>query len=413
MDGILLKKIDVDGATINYHFEARGKLKKLFNSDCLTIIYTTDVSTVPTSLLTVPFVSIMLPVIWLSNTVLWVKELDYTFYEALERIRSAYQRLYYSTPLQGNVVTAKLTENNIAASEKCCLLFGGGIDCHCTYQRIKEKKPTVINIQGWFTDFSKDSHGAQADIDYTRHFASANGIDCEIIKSNFAILINSESFSREFKQFKDSLWHGFQHSMAFISISIPVCFKCGINRIYIASSVPMGEYVMCASHVTTDSEFKFATNGTCIHDGSELTRQDKVHVIVSQQKETGGKYPLKVCSFNDHNCCSCDKCFRSILGIVAEGGDISDFGFNLNEKLKNHFEQLMIKNGHTFNIYGESNLHWRAIRKRMKENYDNILYKDFVDWFLTFDFVKARKNALRHYYIHNFFSILRRKVFGK
>ena len=66
----------------------------------------------------------------------------------------------------------------------------------------------------------------------------------------------------------------------------------------------MGEYVHCASYVSTDGEFKFAQYGGCVHDGSELTRQDKAHVIVEHVKKLNRDYPIRVCSFNDKNCCS-------------------------------------------------------------------------------------------------------------
>mgnify|MGYP001625747418 FL=1 len=198
--------------------------------------------------------------------------------------------------------------------------------------------------------------------------------------------------------------------MGFISIAIPMAFLLKIEKIYIASSVPMGEYVKCASYVTTDGEFRFATVGRCIHDGSELTRQDKVHVIVSYANQGENEYPIRVCSFNTHNCCACDKCFRSILGIIAEGGDIRKFGFYIDGSIKEHFELLMKESAQTFNIRGESQLHWPAIKKKMKENYNNISDKEFVDWFLDYDFENARKNALKNYYKKNFFEIISRKL---
>ena len=58
----------------------------------------------------------------------------------------------------------------------------------------------------------------------------------------------------------------------------------------------------------------------------------------------------------------------------------------------------------------ESISHWPHIIKRMKENYDLIKDKEFVDWFLSFDFAKAKRKGLWHYYRHNFFSILKRKL---
>ena len=36
--------------------------------------------------------------------------------------------------------------------------------------------------------------------------------------------------------------------------------------------------------------------------------------------------------------------------------------------------------------------------------------KEFVDWFLSFDFEKAKREGLRKYYKKNFFKIIKRKL---
>jgi hypothetical protein len=46
----------------------------------------------------------------------------------------------------------------------------------------------------------------------------------------------------------------------------------------------------------------------------------------------------------------------------------------------------------------------------MKENYSLIENKEFVDWFLSLDFSKMKKKALKKYYLQNFFSIIKRKL---
>ncbi len=409
-DGIILKSVSVDRNIVTYNFEVRGCIKNLFATDKYFIEYAEDMSEVPISILTIPFVSEMLPIIWLSDTVVWVEELDRTYYNCISQVKAAYQRLYEHVSLKGNVVAAKMPQNKVDGND-CVMLFGGGIDSHCTLQRIKQFHPTLITIQGWYHNLDEIIPASTSEIDYTKFVAKQQKVDSICIKSNFAVLVNKPEFDKRFhKILHDSLWSGFQHSMEFISIASAYCFKHNIPTIYIASSIPMGEYEMCGSHVTTDSEFRFATNGQCIHDGSELTRQDKVHVIIENCDKINGKYPLKVCSFNDKNCCDCDKCFRSILGIVAEGGNIENFGFHIEGSLKEHWEKIFKDHGQKFNIRGESSLHWPAIRRRMLENYDNILYKDFADWFMNFDFLSAQKKALKRYYRQNFREILSRKI---
>ena len=230
------------------------------------------------------------------------------------------------------------------------------------------------------------------------------------MKSNFAVVIGSQ-FDKQFsKVLGDTMWHGFLHSMAFIGIAIPIAYQAGIEEILIASSLTIGLNYHCASNLTTDSEFCFANSGYTTHDGFELNRQDKMSVIVKHQKEIGRPYFMRVCSFNDHNCCECEKCFRTILGIIAEGGDIHDFGFNIQGPLKDHWIDVLERKAVLMSFKSEKFIHWPHIKKRMLENYDIIADKDFVDWFLSFDFDKAKRDGLRRYYYQNFFKILKRKL---
>ena len=412
MDGIILNQIVVNGGKVEYRFTARGVIADYLKTDTMFLHYDTDVSDVPESILTIPFVSSLLPLMWLTDTVMWVKELDLTYYESVSRIREEYRNIYNSCPLKGNLVPAKTPENELPRTGKSLLLFSGGIDANTTYARIHEKEPLLVNIQGWYETPESENVPADADFRDIADFAKARGLGTAFVKSNFAVLVNNDKFNKEIKpKLGDSWWHGFQHSMSFISIAAPIAYKKGIETIYIASSVPMREYVKCASYVTTDGAFRFAGTGKCIHDGSELTRQDKVHTLVGFAEGLGGDYPIRVCSFNDRNCCSCDKCFRSILGLVAEGADIRKYGFYIDGSLKDHFNSIMEERAQTFNIRGESSLHWPAIRRRMQENYDKIPDKEFVDWFMTYDFQKARKRALKNYYRKNFFKIVKRKLF--
>lgn len=415
MDGVLLKDTKVNKNYVEYVFEARGVLKDYFTTDTMFIEYNTDVSDIPVSILNIPFVASVLPLMWVTDTVLWVKEIDRTFYDSTYRIKEAYQNLYNYYPLKGNFVPAKMVENEYQSERECLLLFSGGMDAHTTYIRHIDTNPILCNIQGWYKSLDDEDKAADADFKDISEFAKTEGRQFEFVKSNFAVIVNASHFDRNItKKLGDTWWHGFQHSMSFISISIPIAYKNGVKNVYIASSVPMGEYVHCASYVTTDSEFKFAKNGGCIHDGSELTRQDKAHIIVEHIKKLERNYPIRVCSFNEVNCCRCDKCFRSILGLTAEGGDVRKCGFDIRDTLKEHFEKEFNENMILHKVEGEGALHWPAIRRRMKENYStfNDEQKEFVDWFLSYDFMGKRKKALFEYRTKNFFKIIIRRIKG-
>ena len=57
--------------------------------------------------------------------------------------------------------------------------------------------------------------------------------------------------------------------------------------------------------------------------------------------------------------------------------------------------------------------YYHLTKQRMRQNYENIQDKEFVDWFLVFNFDKAKRKGLIKYYRKNFLSILKRKIHTK
>lgn len=411
---IILKKVDCKRNLVFYHFIVSKELDRFFTTDTLIVEYDRDVEDIPESILAIPFVSSMLAFSWVLDCNLWVKEIDNTFYESVPRIREAYREIYDHFTLKGRFVPAVLKRNELPAesmsSAQALLLFSGGADCQASFIRNRSKSPLLCNIQGWYKSLDDTDLAADADKRDISRFANENNVPTCFVRSNFARLISEEFDKRFSKVLGDTMWHGFLHSMAFIGIAIPIAYQSGINEIIIASSLTIGLNFYCASNLTTDSQFCFAGSGFTTHDGFELNRQDKMGVIVNYQRSTGKPYFMRVCSFNDHNCCECEKCFRTILGIVAEGGNIKDFGFNIDGSLKDHWMDVLNRRAGLMSFKSEKFIHWPHIKKRMLENYDIIEDKEFVDWFLSFDFDKAKREGLRRYYIENFFTIIKRKL---
>ncbi len=412
MDDIILKKTVVEGGRVSFHFETRGRLKAYFTTDTLFVKYHHSVENVPVSLLNSIFVSSILPLMWLTDTIMWVDEIDRTFYDCILRLKAAYQDLYPHYPLKGRFVAANPRSNHYEVQRECLLLFGGGIDAHVSYLRHRAEKPVLCNIQGWYGDRPDEkSAAAAADKRDISEFAAKEGVAFAFVESNFAMLVNNDLFRKKIqKKLGDSWWHGFLHSMSFISIAMPLAYLYGAKNIYIASSFTIGHPSQCASYATTDIEFKFAGVGGCVHDAFDLSRQDKVRYLVDYQKRSGKPYPVRVCSFHDRNCCECEKCFRTVLEIVAENGDVRQFGFPINRPLKSYWESVFVRRLWNFGVAGEKRKHWPDSIARMKENYDTLEEKEFIDWFLQYDFVGERKKAVWKYRCKNFFQILKRKI---
>ena len=410
-NNLILDEIVVRKNLVIYKFSCSAGISEYFTTNEMFVEYDRDVSDIPASILAIPFVGSFIALTWLTDTVFWVTELDETFYQSLKELKVAYQELYSHYKMGGRFVSAKIVKNRYEAIQnKDILLFSGGVDAMTSYLRNLDKDLLLCNVQGWFKDENGTDVVADKEFKLVREFGCEHDRSVVFIKSNFATIINEHAFHKGIGCIiGDSWWHGFSHSMSFISISIPMAYRNNCMEILIASSFTIGDSRVCASYATTDIEFKFCSYGKTVHDGFELSRQDKLKAVVDYQRSMNKPFPLKVCSFNEDNCCHCEKCFRTIAGIIAEGGDPKNFGFNIKGKIRDYFIDYFTHNMQFFGIKNESISHWPHIKKRIISNMDNVIYKDFAEWFLSYDFVTARKVALRKYYCRNFFSILKRK----
>ena len=411
MESIVLDKIDIRENVVEYHYSVSKGLKRFFTTSKMFLEYDELMYDVPLSVLSIPFVSCMAGLMWLTDCTVFVDEIDKTFYESLFRVKRAYQELHYDFLLKGLLVPSVIKTNDFKKSTDSLLLFGGGVDCHCSFLRNRDRISHVCNINGWHTDLEQVDKADVSDRKRTSDYAQKMGVLDLHVRSNFASQFAFEIIDKAYcGKVHTDYWYGFLHSMAFISIAMPLCFKKDISNIIIASSFTKNRAdVSCASFITTDSQFEFASRGIVLHDGFELNRQDKVRVLVNYQQTTGLPYPLQVCSFNDHNCCECEKCFRTVIAIIAENGDPQQFGFEFNGSVKQHWEKVVNRDVALWGVAKEGYYYHYYTRQRMLENYDNIQDKEFADWFLNYDFDKAKKKGLFNYYRKNFFSILKRK----
>ncbi|MBI6011088.1 hypothetical protein [Clostridium perfringens] len=414
---IKLDKIKKTKNRVDYFFSVSDSLKKFINNNNMFIEYDYYIEDIPNSILVIPFIANILPLIWVVKGILWVEEVDENYYRSLFRIRSAYQDMYQNCDLKGNIITARIVKNEYNIVRESALLFSGGLDAMTTSIRISDKNPLLINIYGWHKDNIIYNEVFESDFKNISEFAIRNNFERTFIQSNFATIVNSEYFNKIYtKKLNDSWWHGLQHGISFIGHAIPIAYKFKIKDIYIASSFSIGgKRYSCSSDPAVDIETKYAS-GSVVHDGFELKRQDKVALVVKKQKEINSIYPLRVCSFNDKNCCKCEKCFRTILGLIAEGIDkegLKLFGFYIEKDLKVHFEEIMKNSIQFWGVERELLVHWPNIKKRIFENEDNISEKEFIDWFLNYDFLRERKKAIFKYRVLNWRKILKRKVLSK
>ncbi|WP_240418169.1 peptidase [Paenibacillus periandrae] len=413
MNSITLNKVFVKDNRVDYFFSITGNLQKYFKGkNHMFLEYNFDITDIPKSILTIPFVANVIPLIWISDATICMNEIDESFYESLNPIRDAYQNMFPNVKFKGTMVVDKITKNSYKYEREAAALFSGGLDALTTFIRNKNKKPLLITEYGWHENDIQDSEVWEADKENAIQFAKEHGLENILIQSNYGSFMNAVNIDNDFsRKLGDSWWHGLHHGLAIISAAIPIAFKLKVKCIYIASSNSPYYKVACASDPTVDNKIKYAS-GSVFHDGYELTRQDKVKFMVDYYSASEESVNIRVCFKNRENCCNCEKCLRTILAIIAEGKEPRDYGFNIPSHFSEHVKSFL-DNEVKFFTHTFINIYWNIIQNRMRENRQNIVHKDLLDWFLDYDFAVQRKRALIKYRVTKFFPILKRKISTK
>lgn len=414
-DYIRLKSCERQNNKVIYHYEVSDSLKHFFNlKDTFFIEYTFSLANVPDSILAIPFVCNVLPIIWLTDSSLEVKSLDENFLSHVDEIKQGYMHMYPSLKFQGNIKTAIEANTNFNAEKniKAGCFFSGGVDAYTTLYRHLNENPALLTIWGADIDIS-DIKGWKIIDNYNQKVAEQLALNYFPIKSSFRKMLN---FSEQgvfllLKNTPYEYWHDFQHGIAIISHGAPIAYEYGMEIVYIASSFSeqqKGSYV-CASDPTIDNYVYYAKTRT-IHDGYELTRQDKIAYLV--------KYPYKVEKPNIHvcwtssggkNCCQCEKCYRTILEIVSEDGNPNDFGFYWDDasikKCKyKHMLEIQLPKYRVESYY-------YPIMKRMKDN--NIKDIDKYNWLFDIDWDKFNDYPWKKLYLNTraLLRAIKRRIF--
>lgn len=381
-------------ATINFVYS--DSLSQYFRYSKFIIESDIDFNLVPDSIIKVPFVCNVLPIIWLTDTTLVTGKLDQNFYDSIDAIKQGYMQMYPMLDFKGCIKCQ--TENNATQpSEKTLCLFSGGVDACTTALRHLQEPMILMSVWGSADHPLDDWQGWEMHERNLIEIANNFGKQLITLRSNFYTFIdNWGNLNRLIKASGESWWHGFQHGIGLISLAAPIAFLQNVRTVYIAASFTKGEKVTCASDPTIDNNLKF-NNTNVVHDGYELTRQEKVAYLVHKAGDI--RIPMHVClrpyQNEQNNCCKCEKCYRTILAILAEGGNPANFGFrndliNTNRIISDIKYRLDIS-------YPQFYL---AIQNAIKENAQLISDKTLLD------FAKYPNDKINN----NFLKRLRQKI---
>lgn len=374
-----------EGKKINYKYAVDSAIQKYFvKNQSFYSKYQIDVSKAPYSIAVIPFLANIMPIAWFVGFDVYVEEVDQTFLESLESLKSEFNKYHPKKNLQGTLIFENAIKNKIKG-DRSCLLFSGGLDSFESYTRNYNLNPLLISI-----------HGADVAIDDTKRwndFVRFNNEESIVQQDNLYYI---ESNLRDFYTYQLELlvdigwWGKVQHGMALLGAIAPFGFCEKITTILIGSSNTEEINFGWGSSPEIDEKMKWA-NSSVIHDGYHLRRTEKINNIVKYCLENHESINLRVCyseKRDGYNCNVCAKCQRTIFGLILSGANPNDYGF---ETPINLYELIFSNFGSDSSMTEGLKYEWKCLQEKAS-SVDNFfvlenkeLEKEKIDDFVVLD----------------------------
>ncbi len=315
---------------ITYDFKVYGQWCDTLEFSEFYVEYNYDISSIPYSIAVIPFLGTFLPLSWLYDAKIIIDELDIDFYLSIPCIKRAYMNMFPTIEILGQLMVKKLCDNKKINNERAICLYSGGVDALFSLISNKNEVAALITIRGADIPLSlstgwnniKKQVAKNKFVDITNIF---------FIESSFREIINEDVVCSYTKKFGDSWWHGFHHGIGIVALVAPIAYVLNVHKVLISASYTekYGGTITCASSPNIDNNIRFCATKV-VHYGYDVSRQKKIKRIIEEYKESSNKPLLRVCwkDSNGGNCCMCEKCFRTALGLLLEGEDPRQYGFN-------------------------------------------------------------------------------------
>lgn len=346
MEKLVLNKINVRrtrmGSLVQYNYDVPPILQKYIRNgtpfdNVLFVEFPGDVKEVPEAVLAIPFVGIMLTVTMLLNVGIQVPELDSRFLSSVMDVGKCFGKMYPKAQIKAIVKADKEVDCSYSPLEKKSLFFTGGVDATSALVELADDSPLLVNIWGgdlWITD---DASHESLKLYLDQLTGNLNLKYC-FIKTNARAMFDEDQLG----QLCESLLghknnHGWWASIAHIlSMTTTIAPWIWMNRIkthYIGSSYDGITKTFDSNNEEMIHAIRYCSCNFAMVDRS-VGRNKKVKKIVRFHQETGTPISLKVCWYRTagKNCCACEKCYRSIMNLIANHADPNEYGFVVTKK---------------------------------------------------------------------------------
>ena len=406
---IIVERVQISKNRIDYFLDVQGDAKRYFNQkENMFVEYSEDIHEVPEGIAVIPLLTNLLPIAWFSDSKIVLKELDKTFYECIGEIKQGYANMYSTAVLKGSVNVNQIIDYGYEPEDKTASFFSGGVDSLATLITNIQQNPTLVTIWGADIDFNNVKAWLKVRNEVIS-FGEQRGLNNLIIKSSFRRFINNRQLNKGFyKVIKDNWWFGVQHGIGIIGHIAPYAYLHRLKTLYMPASLSViNKNCNCGSHPTVDNKVRI---GGCrvVHEGFENPRLAKFKIIRDYAKAAGEGFKIRCCweSVTGENCCSCEKCGRTIMALLLHGMNPNNYGFRVDKKTIQSIGKRWKYLWCVSNCQAKA---WSFMQDKFKEDKGRWTIRPEFEWMLSMDFVKQneKNKSIIKRFIRKLYSLQR------
>ena len=356
MAAIAIGPTTTDGSTLRCPVTYDGALRRFFSGDPFVADYDVDLADVPESVAVIPVLAHVCPVAWANGATVRAPAVDAEFLESLREVGNVLVDMYPAFMEGGRIEVGEAVENvtppsrpaesadvpqtdggSVAtggdatpADTDAAVLFSGGVDSLSTYIRHREESPALVSVQGWVLKRDQPERWERVWRGIER-FADTHGVESHAISSNMLEFLHTPMLQAHYKRYVDGAWYSsVGHGLGMLGLCAPLAYARGHGTVYMAATHTAAFGDPWGSHPRIDDRVRW-TGTRAVHDGYELSRQEKLELIADYVREGEEDLTLRTCIYADDgdNCGECEKCYRTAAGLVLAGLDPNEFGYDV------------------------------------------------------------------------------------
>ena len=388
----LISEIQVEGPRVIVH--ADPEFSKRFLREPYFAEYSIGVDRIPDDVATIPFLATMLPIAWRFGCEIELLTADAAFVDSMQLARERLRAMYPEYEWAGEVdVRSRTRVSGSPEANKVGILFSGGVDSTFSALRAAGAGADPVLITIWGNDVKlHDVRGWEDVSGHSARLSKAIGGEACTVKSNFRSCLRYNVLDASIPA-QHSWWGFVQHGLAVAGLAAPIVHAKGAERLLVAATHAAGFDAPWGSGPELEGRLKWSS-ATVEHDGFELTRQEKLQGILGWAGRRTIPRHLRVCysksSNAGTNCARCEKCLRTITGLMLEGAAPQEWGFEVDpgeasRRTRQGFERRR------FRIGDDELFMWEDLRRRAEADAPVGLEEPYRAWLRTFEFGAYRE----------------------